>query len=81
MGYDSGTEDKVMWATVGLIFSIMIVNYIDMGVCMYLGFKSLYQKWKNRKERQVTSVGSDSPASKNELDKKTDKHDLDRTNL
>ena len=42
MGYDSETENTVMWTAIWIVFSIMIVNYIDMGVCLYIGLKALY---------------------------------------
>jgi len=42
MGFDSETENTVMWSALWIVFSIMIVNYIDMGVCLCLGLRALY---------------------------------------
>jgi len=72
MGFNSETEDKVMWVTIGTVFAIMFVNYIDICVCMYIGLKALYQKWKNRKQRPVNSLGNETTAKA--------KDDMDKTN-
>ena len=57
-GYSSDTSDTIMWAAIGIVFSIMLVNYVDILIWQYIAISEIYRRCKNRNKSKVNTLST-----------------------